>query len=231
MNRFLSFLLSFLFFFSVTAQKKDSLWQFNDARKFSYGQLIPPAALVASGTVINFTEKRKTDFPPNQKHPGFGSYAEDYVQFAPLAANTVFDLVGMHSRTDRVNKLAIGVKSTIISFATINGLKALTKKMRPDGSKRNSFPSAHTATAFSGATSLAIEYGKNNPWIPYAAYGVAAGVGALRVVHNKHYVSDVLVGAAVGILSTKIAYWTHQYRWKAKKGNDVFSGVIYDKAP
>ncbi len=229
MKRSFSFLLSLLFFFSITAQKKDSLWQINDPRKFSYGQLIAPAALVASGTIINFTEKRKTEFLTNQKKLGLGSYAEDYIQFAPLAANAAFDLAGMRSRTDRVNKLAIGLKSSIINFATIASLKTLTKKTRPDGSSRYSFPSGHTATAFAGATSMTIEYGKDNPWIPYAAYGVAAGVGALRVAHNKHYVSDVLVGAAVGILSTKIAYWTHQYRWKAKKGNDVFSGVIYDK--
>jgi len=50
--------------------------------------------------------------------------------------------------------------------------------------------------------------------MPYAAYGVASGVGLLRVANNKHYISDVLIGAGIGILSMKAAYWTHQYKWK-----------------
>lgn len=135
----------------------------------------------------------------------------------------------MKSRTDGVNKVAIGVKAAAINFGTVTAIKLLTKKNRPDGTNKMGFPSNHTASAFAGATGLTIEYGQDYPWVPYAAYTVAAGVGALRIAHNKHYLSDVLVGAGIGILSSKIAYWTHQYKWKTKKENDIFSGVLYDK--
>jgi membrane-associated phospholipid phosphatase len=42
-------------------------------------------------------------------------------------------------------------------------------------------------------------------------------IQALRIMNNKHYLSDVLIGAGIGILSTKISYWTHQYKWNKRK--------------
>ena len=70
-----------------------------------------------------------------------------------------------------------------------------------------SFPSGHTATAFMGATLLAHEYGHKSVWIPIAGYSVATATGVLRILNNKHYASDVLVGAAIGIVSAELAYW------------------------
>jgi membrane-associated phospholipid phosphatase len=60
---------------------------------------------------------------------------------------------------------------------------------------------------------MAKEYGDKNIWYSIGPYTVATGVGAMRVMNNRHWVSDVLVGAGIGILSTNLAYLTHQYRW------------------
>ena len=68
-----------------------------------------------------------------------------------------------------------------------------------------------------GATLLAHEYGHKSVWIPISGYTVAAATGALRVLNNRHYVSDVLVGAAVGILSAELAYWATDAIFKDKK--------------
>lgn len=70
---------------------------------------------------------------------------------------------------------------------------------RPDHSNDNSFPSGHTSTAFQGASFIHLRYGflKGLP-----AYGVATFVGYSRVHADKHYVSDVVAGAALGTLST-----------------------------
>jgi membrane-associated phospholipid phosphatase len=46
---------------------------------------------------------------------------------------------------------------------------------------------------------------------------VATGIGAMRVMNNRHWVSDVLVGAGIGVFSTNIVYLTHQYKWGNKK--------------
>ena len=100
--------------------------------------------------------------------------------------------------------------------AAVFGLKNLTHQLRPDNSGYNSFPSGHTAQAFAAATFLSEEYKSKFKWMPYLAYGIASSVGVLRMANNKHYISDVLVGAGLGILSMKMSYLTHQYKWGKK---------------
>jgi hypothetical protein len=64
----------------------------------------------------------------------------------------------------------------------------------------SSFPSGHTAVAFAAATVFAMEY-KDKPFIPVLAYGAATMIGVSRITENKHWATDVLVGAALGFLS------------------------------
>ncbi|HTJ49908.1 MAG TPA: phosphatase PAP2 family protein, partial [Cyclobacteriaceae bacterium] len=72
--------------------------------------------------------------------------------------------------------------------------------------------------AFAAATFLAKEYGHKNILYSIGAYTVATGVAACRVLNNRHWLSDVIAGAGIGILSTNIVYATHQYKWgKSKK--------------
>lgn len=228
MKKLFSLFLIFCLFFQSFAQQKDSLDRFNKPYKFKYTHLIVPAAAIAAGTTMMLTEKRP-ELIPGKKSVGYLGYFEDWAIYAPTVANATFDLAGMKSRTDGANKLAIGAKTTLITLGTVTALKYLTKQNRPDGTDNKSFPSGHAATVFSGATALSIEYGENYPWVPYAAYATAAGISSLRVVHHKHNWSDVLVGAGIGILSSKLAYWTHQYRWKTRKPHDIFSGIFYEK--
>ncbi|HUS02592.1 MAG TPA: phosphatase PAP2 family protein [Chitinophagaceae bacterium] len=68
------------------------------------------------------------------------------------------------------------------------------------GTKNSSFPSGHTSLAFAAATVYALEY-RHHPWIPIFSYGFASLVGISRMTENKHWPTDVLVGAAIGILS------------------------------
>jgi len=70
-----------------------------------------------------------------------------------------------------------------------------------------SFPSGHTATAFMTATMLNKEYGYRSPWIGVGAYTVAAATGLMRMANNKHWLSDVLTGAGVGIVATELGYY------------------------
>jgi membrane-associated phospholipid phosphatase len=76
---------------------------------------------------------------------------------------------------------------------------------------------------------MAREYGHRSILYSIGAYTVATGVGAMRVMNNRHWVSDVLVGAGIGILSTNLAYLTHQYRWGNKnKGGQTIVMPSYD---
>ncbi|MCL4509883.1 MAG: phosphatase PAP2 family protein [Bacteroidetes bacterium] len=77
---------------------------------------------------------------------------------------------------------------------------------RTDGrsiSSFDSFPSGHTATAFSLAAVFATEY-KDYPAVPVICYGVASLVGISRIFRDAHWLSDVFVGGLIGFLSAKI---------------------------
>lgn len=67
------------------------------------------------------------------------------------------------------------------------------------GSSFDSFPSGHTATAFSIATVFAMQY-KDKPAVPIISYSVASLVGLSRLTEHKHWASDVFAGAVIGYL-------------------------------
>ena len=58
-----------------------------------------------------------------------------------------------------------------------------------------------------GAELVRTEYKYASPWYGIGAYTIATGVGFLRLYNNRHWVSDVIAGAGVGILSARIGYW------------------------
>jgi membrane-associated phospholipid phosphatase len=66
----------------------------------------------------------------------------------------------------------------------------------------SSFPSGHTTVAFAAATVFALEY-KDHLVVPIVAYGAASLIGLSRITENKHWSTDVLVGAALGFLAGK----------------------------
>ena len=79
--------------------------------------------------------------------------------------------------------------------------------------KYNSFPSGHTIAVWSVATVIAKQYRKTII-IPVLAYGLATGVGLSRVVEDAHWLSDVVVGAALGFTIGSFVVKMHKNtRW------------------
>ena len=189
--------------------------------RFTPGQTFIPAGLMALGiaTIDNGRESIKNEIVEerNEHFLSFRTPVDNYLQFSPVVIAYGLDAFGVKSRTDLVNRSAILFKGELCMLGTVFLLKSLTHQLRPDGSNYSSFPSGHTAQAFAGATFLSEEYKERFKWMPYAAYSLASGVGVLRMANNRHYISDVLMGAGMGILSMKLAYWTHQYKWGKKK--------------
>lgn len=220
-------LFAVLFLQNLSAQQPDSLTVRHEPYRFEAKQLYVPGILMAVGTGVLITEKRNIPVDENKNYLAFGGYFEDYAQFAPHAAAYAFELGGMKPRTDFMNRSAILFKGELLTFVSVTALKYVFKQPRPDASNEYGFPSGHTANAFAGATFLAMEYGQDYKWVPYAAYSFAGGLGALRVAHNKHYWSDVIFGAGLGILTMKAAYWTHQYKWNKTKSNPEAFDIIY----
>lgn len=81
------------------------------------------------------------------------------------------------------------------AFVVTQGLKLVIDEERPDKSGNDSFPSGHASTSFAAAATLHRRYG----WeVGLPAHVVATFVAAARVKADKHFVQDVIVGAAIG---------------------------------
>jgi membrane-associated phospholipid phosphatase len=178
--------------------------------KFRATQLIAPVALVglgATGLFVNpvreLNRNISSSFTGNRRS-GF----DDYVQYVPFATPYILKLAGVKSRHNYGEYTILLATSYLSMGIMVNALKYSVRELRPDGSKRNSFPSGHTATAFMGAELLRAEFWDTSPWIGIAGYAVAGTVGYMRIWHNRHWMTDVLAGAGIGILSVRIAYWT-----------------------
>jgi len=147
----------------------------------------------------------------------FKTHIDDYSQFFGPVVTTGLKIAGVESRSDWGRYLASAAMSYGIMAAFVNGIKYTAKEMRPDGSTANSWPSGHTATAFVGATILHKEYGMTrSPWYSVAGYGVATATGVMRVLNNRHWISDVLSGAGIGIMSGELAYALSDVFFKGK---------------
>lgn len=132
-------------------------------------------------------------------------YVETYTQYLPALADLGLGLAGVDSRegiAGRTIELGIGYATQVIVVNAI--LKNVVREERPDGSAFNSFPSGHTATAFTGAEFIRIEYGWG--W-GAGAYALATSVAAMRVYHQRHYWWDTVAGAGLGILSANVGHW------------------------
>lgn len=147
----------------------------------------------------------------------FKTRIDDYTQYFGPAVTLGLKIGGVEGRSDWGRLLASSAMSYGIMAILVNSIKYTSKEMRPDGSSANSWPSGHTATSFAGATILHKEYGlTRSPWYSIAGYGVATATGVMRVLNNRHWVSDVLSGAGIGILSTELAYALSDILFKGK---------------
>lgn len=138
----------------------------------------------------------------------FKSEIDNYTQFAPYAAIVGMKAAGYDGRSSWDRFLVSTLASNLVMATIVNGTKYSVKEMRPDNSTRNSFPSGHTATAFTAATILHKEYGlTRSPWFSVGGYAIATSTGIMRVLNNRHWISDVVAGAGIGIMSTELGYF------------------------
>lgn len=129
------------------------------------------------------------------------------LQYSPAGILYLLKIAGVESRSDWPHMLTAHGASIVTMTLITNITKYTVKRERPDGRAYNSYPSGHTATSFMCAHMLHKEYGETvSPWIGVAGYGIAATTGLFRVVANRHWCSDVMGGAAIGIFSTELSY-------------------------
>lgn len=218
--------------YSETTSKNDP------TTKFRPKQLILPGALIAVGTFGVYNKGfRKFDrsIRHAMTHLRGDHYfrIDNYLQYLPAATYLTFGSIGIKSKHNFRERVAVEATAYIAMAAITNAAKYTFREMRPDCSTRNSFPSGHTATAFTGAELMREEYGLG---LGIASYTVATGVAFLRLYNNRHWLNDVIAGAGVGILSARIGYWMlplyrKWFKWNQSPTSKIMSMLpSYDSA-
>ena len=197
----------------VSDSERERWWpEYSDnTTRFRATQLIVPGALFTVGALgigenaplARLNQSIKSGVA--QLSNGNREHFDDYMQYAPIATYLALCLPppikSKHTVGERVAVATVAYGSMAI---LTNSLKFTVREMRPDGSRRNSFPSGHTAVAFTGAELIRSEYG----WgLGTVAYVSATAVAFMRIYNNRHWFNDVLAGAAIGIVSARIGYW------------------------
>lgn len=181
--------------------------------KFKPLQLVVPGALIGVGIIGLESDwlkiQNKEIREDLQENIDRKLTIDDLAQYMPMVATYGLNLCGIKGKHGYGDLTIILGTAYALMGATVSAMKNITKVERPDGSARNSFPSGHTATAFMGAELLRREYWDVSPWIGVAGYAIAAGTGFFRMYNNRHWLTDVIAGAGIGILSVQAAYWLY----------------------
>src|SRR5438132_4493271 len=154
------------------------------------------------------------------------SYAGSTYGVTGVAAT--FYLIGRAKHDDRARETGLlGAEALIDSAIVVTALKEITQRARPlAGRERSeffergsSFPSGHSIEAWSLATVIANEY-HDHPLVQIGAYGIASAVSLARFTGRNHYLSDVLVGSAMGYGIGRYVYHARHRKSSDSGGNE-----------
>jgi hypothetical protein len=134
---------------------------------------------------------------------------DDQLRHVPAYTTLGLSVLGVKGQHGTLHQVALFALLNTINNTLTSNLKRVTHVERPQGNSFDSFPSQHTSAAFSAARFLDREYGGQSAWYRVGGYTVATGVALMRVSKDNHWLSDVLAGAGIGMLSTEAAYWVY----------------------
>lgn len=127
----------------------------------------------------------------------------DLVQVGGALGTYLIGRIAGHSPVQHLG--ADLVRAQAVSGVLTQGLKLAVGRTRPDGSSF-SFPSGHSSATFATAEVLRAHFG----WgVGIPAYATASYVAASRLTENRHYASDVIFGAAIGMVSARTVMIGH----------------------
>lgn len=224
-----SLILCLLILVSTVNAQTDSL-SIDDPQKTKsfLKQSVVPLTLIGTGVIINYSSgtfgKENIQDGVTDAFPDFHTNADDFLLFVPALTMYTADLLRVESQNDPFTQTKYLLISGIATNMVTYGLKYLTNETRPNGEDDLSFPSGHTANAFVMATVLFHEFKATKPVLAYSGFLFASATGALRVMNNEHWVSDVLVGAGIGIIITDLVYRFEPLKnWNPFKNKKVSS--------
>jgi membrane-associated phospholipid phosphatase len=191
-------------------------------------------ALAGAGlTALAFTVDSEIQDSVRNRPPAtgiwkYGDSAGKY--YYHLGAGAAIFGAGMLADNRRLADTGVVVMESIVfnGIATA-GLKYATRRTRPDGSDRLSFPSAHASSTAAFAASISEMY----DWdlkVSVPLYATALFVGASRVRDNKHYLSDVIAGLTLGtVVGTSFARHHKEKNAGIRLNRNISFSPIFEK--
>ncbi len=204
-------ILSLLSHVTISAQISDSMeiapaWH----QKKVVSVLLVPSILIGTGIATmndnGFYSSYDAYEAIQRNYPDFHTNIDDYLMFMPAAGVYGLNFAGLKGKNNFADRSLIYLISISLATITSGTIKRTTNVLRPDESDFKSLPSTHTTIAFVSATFLHEEYKYQSIWYGIAGYSIATATGVLRMLNNRHWMSDVLVGAGLGIFTTKVVY-------------------------
>lgn len=116
------------------------------------------------------------------------------------------------------------LRAQAVTELLVQPLKLTTHRLRPDGSNRQSFPSGHAAVTFAAATVIERHLGWKKSVLGYV---IASYVAASRLHDNRHYLSDVVFGAAVGSIAGRTVTTHGRQAWTFSP-TPVPGGIVFE---
>ena len=224
-------ILLFVPLFSFGQNKKNDTIHNTQNSSLNFKSVIIQSVLIGYGIIgINNNALKRFNYDIQERLKGEinnNIKIDNISQFVPSFSVYGLNALGIKGKNNFKDRTIILGTASLIMGSTVNGMKKSTAIERPDGSNKFSFPSGSTAIAFMGAEFLYQEYKDVSIWYGISGYLVATGTGFLRMHNNKHWFTDVIAGAGIGILSTKIAYWVHPLVKKTLfKDKKEISGLV-----
>src|ERR1041384_5564737 len=170
------------------------------------------AALI---TTDRLTGDEMAEFHAQLNSSRIVSYAGSTYGVGAIAGT--FYLDGKVMRNDSAKETGLlSAEALVDSLIDVNVLKEISQRARPRAGRERSeffeggtsFPSGHAIQAWSVATVIAHEY-HDRPAVQIAAYGIASAVSVARFTGGRHYLSDALIGSAMGFGIGRYVYRTH----------------------
>ena len=172
-------------------------------------QFIVPGTLITAGTAISGSLLERNI--KNSMHDGsvndigFALPIDDIIQYVPIAELYIADALGIKAKNHWFDQTKYLIIANAITAGVTQAGKYIINKERPNGAD-HSFPSGHSSFSFTNASVLYFEFRESTPGFASSGYIITSLVAGLRVVNNRHWLSDVMVGSGLGILVTTMVY-------------------------
>lgn len=193
---------------------------------FTYRDAVLAGAFAVTARLVHPLDERLRDrlqdssTQANRKLQALATFVRTTATPGSYIIGTSMYAVGRLAKNRKLASLGLhGTEALIIGEGVAGVMKAMVGRQRPSvtpanpnsyqfmrgltgGDEYRSFPSGHTVSAFAAAAAVTAETSRNAPnttWIVAPIlYGGAALVGVSRMYNNRHWASDIIVGAGIG---------------------------------